>query len=343
MVKRQFGLEFESYGLTANILKGIMGTAGVGWKDNLWTHNGQVYFNRKTWQGMADGSIAGRGSHGQSLSYPYQRENYANKEITHEVVTPVLKGGKGMKDVQKVLKGMNKAGAKADNSSMGLHVTFGLDNTRWQRMGRKKRAKSLARIVDTYNYFGPAINTMVAKSRRGSGFASFNNLQQSLRSKYSAVNLKQFEDGGRVEFRQHQGTLSFKKTREWVNFLDRLLNFSTNEEFKDKNPTDYPRTFEGMSEALGLNPAQIKYWNKRRAKLNPYAGVRSGVPLPPTGEGFLGFTSEGEPNRGILPEGYVDNTGLDRVPTSSSQVGLTGINPDWPKIMDFQRRHGRID
>tara|TARA_R110002012_G_scaffold5387_1_gene24578 strand:+ start:6695 stop:7645 length:951 start_codon:yes stop_codon:yes gene_type:complete len=316
MVKRQFGLELESFGLTKNILKNtITGIPTLKWKDNLHTHSGGVFFDRKTWQGMADGSIRALGSRGQRLHYP-SRNADPNMEITHEVVSPVLKGGKGMKDAAKVMRGLTRAGAKV-NKSTGLHVTFGLDNSRWKRMGKKKRAKSLARIVDTYNWFGPGINTMVAPSRRGTSWGGFNDLQTSLTSKYSAVNLSQFQSGGRVEFRQHQGTLNPKKVREWVNVLDKMLNFSTNEEFAGKDFRDYPRTFEGLAKAIGLNDAQKRYWRGRIGQLGQSS----------TTGNMTGTRSESQ-----IP-----------VRTDQNLRGLYNFSPDWPAIEAFQRAHGRVD
>lgn len=315
MVKRPFGLELESFGLTRRILKGIFTSIpGLNWKDNLHTHRGSTYFDRVTWQGMADGSISGTGSRGQRLGYP-GRTGEEDVQITHEIVSPVLKGGKGMKDAAKVMKKMSKAGAKV-NQSTGLHVTFGLDNSRWRRMGKKKRAKKLGRIVDTYNWFGPGINTMVAPSRRGSSWARFNDLQTSLTRKYSAVNLAQFQSGARVEFRQHQGTLNPKKAREWVNVLDKILNFSTNEEFAGKDFRDYPRTFEGLADAVGLNPAQKSYWRDRITQLG--------------GSSDIG-----------------DRTGtfeLSRARRGSQNLEqLYNYTPDWDEIDRFQRRHGLAD
>jgi len=312
MVKRQFGLELESFGLTGNQLKKAVSlVTGGNYVDNLHTHHGGVYFDRKTWQGMADGSITGRFA-------------TATRAGSHEMVSPVLKGGKGMKDAEKVIKSLNRQGAKVDKST-GLHVTFGLDNSRWKKMGKKKRANQLARIVDTYNWFTPGINTMVAPSRRGNYFARYADLNTSLRQKYSAVNLSQFASGGRVEFRQHQGTLNSKKVREWVNVLDKLLNFSTNEEFKNVDFKDYPRTFDGMAKALRLNPAQTSYWKKRITALGGSSDT-----------GVFG-AGPGDYNRddfSARPHNYTD---------SYTQGLSSNYSPDWGAITRFQRRHGRVD
>ena len=250
MVKRKFGLELESFGLTGKQISDIVGTVSGGrFVDNLHTHYGDTFFDGKTWQGMRDGSIGNTGYLPDGTSVrPKSAGMYPaswSSPGTHEVVSPVLKGGKGMKDALKVVRGLNKAGAQVDIST-GLHVTFGLDNARWQRMGPKKRAKTLKRLVDSYNWFGPGINSIVAPSRRGGQWAAFNDLYDSLTSKYSAVNLSKFASGGVVEFRQHQGTLDPKKVRNWVNLLDKLLNFSTNEEFKNID-------FIGSSNSIGSN------------------------------------------------------------------------------------------
>ncbi len=252
-----FGYELESYGLTIEQVSTAIKTAlpHAEFVDNSHTHHGPTFFDGRTWQAMRDGSI-----NGSPASW--------DTRGTHEIVSPVLKGRKGMDDLVKVAKALSSAGAEVD-TSCGVHLTFGLDNSRWQRMGPRKVEAKLARLVETYNWFGPVINSMLPRSRRNNYFCRHNDLESSMRSKYSAVNLSKFASSGVVEFRQHAGSLNGKKLREWGNLMHALLRFVVNEEHADKNAFDYAQNLHGMAACLALNEAQVAWWTRRIAQLNP--------------------------------------------------------------------------
>jgi hypothetical protein len=263
-----FGIELESYGLTieeaSNAILSI--DDSLRFKDNSHTHNGATFFNGKTWQAMADGSLKDQ----------FGNRNMArwNNRGTHEIVSPVLKGRKGMNDALKVIRALNTAGAKV-NSTCGLHVTFGLDNTRWQRMSRTKQSQKLYRLCDAYSYFQEVINSMLAPSRRNTGYASTriptgnpNNFLNQYHTKYTAVNISTFTTRHVVEFRQHQGTMNARKVREWTQFLSQLLTFTVNEEHSHKEVRDFPQTFQGMIDCFAMNEAQARFWSRRIAQLS---------------------------------------------------------------------------
>jgi len=261
-MKGQFGVELESCGLSIKTLNDIIAVNGRRLIDNSHTHNGGTYFDGITWQSMADGSI-------KNMDDTRTKARWNNKG-THEVVSPVLKGNKGMKAVEEVVKAMTRAGAKV-NRSCGLHVTYDCSNSRWTRMGANKKMNTLEEIADTYNWFGEVICSMLAPSRRFSSYApiqSFNNMQNRGFPKYTAINMGKFARHGVIEFRQHQGTLNAKKLREWVNFCHRIICVAVNEEFKETHFSNYPKTFEGMCECLQLNEAQVRFWSKRIRTLN---------------------------------------------------------------------------
>jgi hypothetical protein len=252
-----FGYELESYGLTIEQVSEAIKTAlpHAEFVDNSHTHHGPTYFDGRTWQAMRDGSITG-----SPASWSHAG--------SHEIVSPVLKGRKGMNDLVKVAKALSNAGAQVD-TSCGVHLTFGLDNSRWRRMGPRKVEAKLARLVETYNYFGEVINSMLPRSRRNNYYCTQNGLGASMRSKYSAVNLSKFASSGVVEFRQHAGSLNGKKLREWGNLMHALLRFVVNEEHAHKDASNYPATLQGMAACLELNEAQVAWWSRRIAQLNP--------------------------------------------------------------------------
>ena len=264
-----YGIELESYGLTieeaSDAIKAI--DDSLQFDDNSHTHNGPTYFDGKTWQAMADGSISGRRNDRTKARW--------NTRGTHEFVSPVLKGRNGMKDAMKVINALSNAGAEV-NSTCGLHITFGLDNSRWQRMSMNKKSEKLFRMCEAYSYFQEVIDSMVSPSRRNNGFCIAHRPHGNPRAflnqyhtKYSAVNISTFSTRNVVEFRQHQGTMNAKKVREWVQFLSQIITYTVNEEHAHKEVSDFAPTFEGMVECLAMNDAQKAYWSNRIAQLNP--------------------------------------------------------------------------
>ena len=134
MVSYPFGVELESFGLTGKQLNDAIKSAvpDARFVDNLHTHSGGTFFSGKTWQGMRDGSIGQRApGRPNPRSYGMRPASWT-RAGTHEIVSPVLPKRAGMKDMKKIMKKLDKAGAQVDYST-GVHVTFGLENTRWKR------------------------------------------------------------------------------------------------------------------------------------------------------------------------------------------------------------------
>jgi len=97
------------------------------------------------------------------------------------------------------------------------------------------------------------INSVVSRSRRGSRYcyeinnrlpqiessSNINQLKSSISGKFNAINLTnihissngKIEGKGTIEFRQHQGTLSTEKLKNWVEFLVNLIDYSKNHRF----------------------------------------------------------------------------------------------------------------
>jgi hypothetical protein len=263
-MKGQFGVEIECVGLNiAEVCEAITQDPTKRFVDNSHTHNGPTFFDGITWQAMADGSLNNRGT-----DLPMNQMARWAQKGTHEIVSPVLKGNKGMKALQEVMTALRRKGAIV-NKSCGQHITFDCNNSRWKRMGANKKRQTLRRLVNTYHHFSPIIDRMLAPSRRNVHWAQVRTFETSRFTKYEAVNLSKFERHGIIEFRQHQGTLNFKKAREWINFLHRIICFAVNEEHAHKNYADFDRSFDGMVECLELNEAQVAFWTQRIAELNP--------------------------------------------------------------------------
>ena len=215
-----------------------------------------------TWQTMKDGSLRDWNQQKNPSSW--------NHRGTHEVVSPVLQGRKGMKHMHKVMRALSKKGAKV-NKSCGTHVTLDCNNSRWNRMSSAKKTATIEQICETYYYFSNVIKSMLAPSRRNTYYASVSPTPQ-WHDKFQAVNVSKFARYGVIEFRQHQGTLNPIKLRNWILFCQQIMNHAVNEEFADnRHLFDYPQTLEGMAECIGLNEAQVRFWTQRIRDLNDNA------------------------------------------------------------------------
>jgi len=97
------------------------------------------------------------------------------------------------------------------------------------------------------------INSLVSRSRRGSRYcyeinnrlpqiessSNITQLKSAISGKFNAINLTnihissngKIEGKGTIEFRQHQGTLSTEKLKNWIEFLVNLIDYSKNHRF----------------------------------------------------------------------------------------------------------------
>lgn len=77
------------------------------------------------------------------------------------------------------------------------------------------------------------------------------------RSRYYKINIEAYWRHKTVEFRHHSGTIEFEKISNWIQILNRLINFSETRTF----PRPDWNLFLGI-----LNVSIIAYVNHRRQK-----------------------------------------------------------------------------
>ena len=154
---------------------------------------------------------------------------------TAEVVSPILKGKKGMQTLEKVCKVLNDINAKV-NKSCGLHVHFGLD---------KIDFTTYRNIFINYAKLESVIDSFMPQSRRNNTYcktfrAYGNNIYEMLQyanskddvanifsgDRYFKVNPVAYRRHNTIEFRQHSGTTDFEKMSNWIEFLKALIEFS---------------------------------------------------------------------------------------------------------------------
>ena len=144
-----------------------------------------------------------------------------------EVVSPILKGAAGIREMKRVMKALKAAGARVDRRC-GLHVHHDVNDL---------DGETIARLVESYAYHQASIDTFLPASRRGGQWCGHFRGREvgmvcealrrdaaSLRSgatdmpvdRYRTVNVTAYAKYGTVEFRQHQGTLNGRKAAAWV-------------------------------------------------------------------------------------------------------------------------------
>lgn len=142
----------------------------------------------------------------------------------YEVVSPKLSGTAGLEEIRKVIAGLDRVDAKVDRRC-GLHVHVD---------ARDLSKKEISKIFLNYAKWEKTFDHLMPNSRRANnnGFAGtirhiFNsdidafikNPAGRMPSRYLKVNLCSLSRHGSIEFRQHSGTTSFAKIKNWVVLL----------------------------------------------------------------------------------------------------------------------------
>lgn len=143
-----------------------------------------------------------------------------------EVVSPILSGREGLDQVKRIVKAMNKAGAKA-TEECGLHVHVGAGDL---------SALELQHVARRYAAFESVIDTFVNPRRRedkgqwchsmhkivetidGMAVSSSESMINQIGGRYYKLNLQAYLKHGTVEFRQLEGTTSWTKIVNWIEF-----------------------------------------------------------------------------------------------------------------------------
>ena len=149
-----------------------------------------------------------------------------------ECVSPILDANTdGFKALENCCSVLNAADARV-NKSCGLHVHVGLAGF---------SDEQVVNIYKNYQKLEELIDSFMARSRRGDGcrwaqflaefdysscHSPYDVRMKMYRNRYYKVNPMAFERHGTIEFRQHQGSVDYKKISMWVNFCCKLVEWS---------------------------------------------------------------------------------------------------------------------
>lgn len=155
-----------------------------------------------------------------------------NGNDTFELVSPILVGEAGLRELEKVCWVLDLCEVKV-NESCGLHVHIdaaGFSMPTWRNLALSY--KHLEPVIDKFmpasrrdNYYckglGHVSDEMIRSAR------TVDELKERIGNRYHKVNLEAYSRHKTVEFRQHSGTTNFTKMRNWVLFLHKLVTFAT--------------------------------------------------------------------------------------------------------------------
>ena len=236
--KLTFGVEIECYNFLREDLIGRGAANGLKVVSREYTHEHTNYYKI-----VSDSSIQG-----------------ANP---NEVVTPVLKGKKGLNSLKSLCKALSEIDAKV-NFSCGLHVHIGAASL---------SDEHYCRLVRNYQKLEVVIDSFMPNSRRGNNsrwcrslcdidFSNCRTKGDVARAmgydRYHKVNAEAYRSHKTIEFRQHSGTTDYEKIANWVMFLAKLVEYS------HKNDV----TQCSAIEEIPLSKKEKRYFINRRAALN---------------------------------------------------------------------------
>lgn len=244
-----FGVEIECFNVSPDIVAWKLNEAGIkvnGYEIrqsvramlNLGNRDRRSY---SSWDIGEDGSIRGRDS--------------------MEIRSPILRGEKGLKEIERVCGILRGLKAKV-NDSCGLHVHVGVKNSkrkfnvaqivkmmetyednskktdRWFRKGRRTGRSTYARSVK------PLIEGIKKETKTitnwvyDNGYGHYvhrvvpNPLPKDLKElsqrgdHFDRVNVSAYREHGTIEFRQHHGSLDAGEITNWIRFLLNQLDNS---------------------------------------------------------------------------------------------------------------------
>lgn len=248
---RQFGVEIEFTG-DRDLVASIMRNKGLNAQTMEYTHAVVPQ-----WKVIRDGSCG------------------------WEVVSPILKGREGLRQLELACQALKEAGASVDNKC-GLHVHHDVNT---------HSVEQIRNIFIIYYKLEKAFDQLIQKNRRADNNQYCGSLQSittmnALRSaktisqlssvfhtRYLKVNFQSYVKYGTVEFRQHGGTIHYGKMYNWILLTQQVVEAAYNSSPKAVYQAEFDN-LQGMRNILKLIPAKgadeeissMFTWMKGRAK-----------------------------------------------------------------------------
>lgn len=204
---RAFGIEIEFVGVDLRTAAAAIRAKGVPCEREGYNH-----ITRNHWKIVTDASLRSEGGH------------------AGELVSPILRGAQGLRELELALEALNEEGAQV-NVSCGLHVHLDC---------RDMTMTEIATVYDRYSSYEQQIDSVMPRSRRGNARWCRSIIGQADQIKqcrtkedgqysfgrYYKINLRNIATRGSMEFRQHSGTTDYTKITNWLSFLMQFVERS---------------------------------------------------------------------------------------------------------------------
>lgn len=210
-----FGVEIECYNVNRQNLCTLAQRSGLIVRSESYNHTD----NETYYKIVSDGSIYGNNG--------------------NEIVSPVLRGESGLQSLKTLCECLQFAGAKI-NKSTGLHIHLGLDGI---------TDKHYYNIFYNYAVCYSAICKFLPNSRHDNSYCrkltllnydyetycrrnALTDIKQFIcntvyrSDRYRAVNPCSYLRHNTLEFRQHSGTVEYRKIFGWLSFIRALIDYS---------------------------------------------------------------------------------------------------------------------
>lgn len=197
-----------------------------------------------------------------------------------EIVSPVLKGAEGMRELELVLEALNDMDAKVDRSC-GIHVHHDVSDY---------DVKAFKSLYGIYSRYEGTIDSMMSPSRRGNNnsfcrgmnFVGLDQLRGAktiedvlglYRNRYVKLNCASYRRQGTIEFRQHQGSTNYEKIASWLLITQMMVERSANSTVQLKQGVDDWFNFKKIIRGyawMGADEKQVEavtFMNKRIREL----------------------------------------------------------------------------
>ncbi len=218
--ERKWGCEIECLVPVSRAeTAGRLQNAGIECYSEIYNHNTTGH-----WKIVSDASVL---------------SEWGSGFIPMEIVSPPLKGNKGLRQLKKVLDVVNDLGGKVNNTC-GLHVHHEVTDL---------NVDAIRNMTKYYILFEDEIGSFVSARRRGNNSYCSNikgHLFQTLSEAWSRIddwrdesdvvcawydrqttlNLQPVYSRGTVEFRQHDATLDYADMSYWIAFTQSIIEAS---------------------------------------------------------------------------------------------------------------------
>lgn len=218
-----FGVEIEFFGITRPVVLQKFLDNGINSEIHKYEH-----CNYNNWKITWDGSVNPEGT--EEIIDLHDEKVYKGVEV----VSPVLHGISGLKELKLVCKCLNEVGAKIDKTC-GIHIHFDAGNM---------SIKDIKNILIFYYNNQKMFDAMLPKDRR-SGKCEFckpiekdqivkikksdsrEKIGRALRTRHKVVNARSYRREGHntIEFRQMNGTIDYEQIKCWILLLYKMIEY----------------------------------------------------------------------------------------------------------------------